>query len=104
MWLLIALAISEAGSPEVAIRTFQFSPDSIEVVAGTPVEWLNEDDVLHTVTAGRPDSVDAAFHGTLDGAGTHFTVTFDRPGIYSYHCARHVFMRGRVYVIPSQGE
>jgi plastocyanin len=104
MWLLIALAISVRGSPEVAIRTFQFSPDSIEVVAGTPVVWHNEDDVLHTVTAGRPDSLDAAFHGTLDGAGARFTVTFGRPGIYSYHCARHAFMRGRVYVIPSQGE
>ena len=84
---------------DVAVRTFQFRPGAVRVDAGGRVTWTNRDEILHTVTA-EPKSAAAgeSFDGSLDGAGAHFTHRFTRPGEYSYRCARHPAMHGRVVV------
>ena len=38
----------------VAIRTFQFAPDTLRVKAGTRVVWTNADEIEHTITSGTP--------------------------------------------------
>ena len=87
-----------SGADQVAIRTFQFHPASLDVAAGTTVTWTNRDDILHTVTAGVPGVTEGQFTGTLDGPDTVFRFTFTEPGTYAYFCSRHDAMRGEVRV------
>ncbi len=75
------------------IRQFAFRPGSLEILVGTTVTWTNQDAIQHSVTADD-DSFDS---GLYDQGGT-FTFTFDTPGTYTYHCARHSSMRGEVHV------
>src|SRR5262245_1203453 len=51
------------GNPDaiVTIQLFQFKPVPLEVKAGTPVTWTNQDDILHTVTSGSPEQRDHRF-------------------------------------------
>ncbi len=72
-----------------------YSPASITVVIGVnnTVTWVNEDGVLHTVTAtgGSFDS------GTM-AAGASWSHTFTTPGTYSYVCTFHSWMKGTITV------
>ena len=90
----------DAGATEVeaTIKTFMYEPDPLEVAAGTTVTWTNEDDIEHTVTAGKEGSPGDGFDERLDGAGTTAEVTFDEPGTYAYFCSLHAGMDGTVIV------
>ena len=79
----------------VTIKNFSFNSGSITVVIGVnnTVIWTNMDAVTHTVTAD-----DGSFNGTVP-AGTTFTHTFTTPGVYTYHCSIHKFMKGTVRVL-----
>ena len=79
----------------VAIKLFQFQPERIEVRPGTLVSWVNEDEIVHTVTAEKKDN---GFAASLDGKGTSFSFIFSQPGMYRYFCERHEHMRGEVSV------
>ena len=82
----------------VAIKLFQYQPGRIEVIAGTTVTWMNEDEIFHTVTAAEPEKKGGGFDATLDGKGKSFSFTFSQPGTYSYYCERHEHMRGEIEV------
>ena len=97
---------STATTAEVAvdIQDFAFSPETLEVVAGTTVTWTNRDSFAHTVTSGPPDEPDGTFDEALgdptahEGVDTTATVTFDEPGTYAYFCDLHPSMVGEVVV------
>jgi len=83
----------------VTIDTFIFSPDPLEVDAGTMVAFTNRDDILHTVTEGaRDEPVEGGFDLQLDGPGASGEVGFDRPGTIRYVCTIHAGMDGTVVV------
>ena len=86
------------GNMSVTIQVFQFRPTPIEVRAGTHVTWINQDDILHTVTSGTPESRDYRFEAPLNGKGASSTVTFTQAGLYPYFCDRHESMRGEIRV------
>ena len=92
-------AVAESARPQpvgnVTIRLFQFQPERIEVKPGTTVSWVNEDEILHTVTAETKEN---GFAASLEGKGRSFSFTFSQPGTYSYFCERHEHMRGEVLV------
>lgn len=77
----------------VGMRQLAFVPASIEITAGTTVEWRNDDQVVHVVRAddGSWDSGDIA-------PGATWRHTFDRPGTYTYTCTPHPFMKAVVVV------
>ncbi|MGH2753208.1 MAG: cupredoxin domain-containing protein [Actinomycetota bacterium] len=96
---------------EVVIDGIAYLPDRIEVTTGDEVTWMNEDDVLHTVTSGTQAEQgvpgvskgtdakpDGSFDARLDGANTRSSFTFDEPGTYEYYCSVHVGMVGEVVV------
>jgi len=73
----------------VTIKDFTFSPDPIEVPAGSKVTVVNADGTVHTLTA-----TDGAFDtGDLDG-GTTATVAVAEAGTYEYFCEIHQYMTG----------
>ncbi|HEX2094989.1 MAG TPA: cupredoxin family copper-binding protein [Longimicrobiaceae bacterium] len=95
-----AAATPSAPAPEDAsklfragMRGFAFTPSNIEVVAGTTVEWTNNDPMAHTVTA-----TDGSFDSGLIQPGAVWRRTFDTPGTYPFNCTPHPFMKGTVVV------
>ncbi len=83
-----AASLSRAG-----MRGFAYTPGRIEVVAGTTVEWKNEDPMAHTVTAA-----DGSFDSGPVEPGAVWRRRFDTPGTYPFACTPHPFMKGTVVV------
>lgn len=83
----------ESGGADVAISGFSFSPQTLTVAAGQSVTFANDDGVAHTST-----SDDSNWDSNPIAPGASFTVVFDQPGIYTYHCAIHPFMQGTIVV------
>lgn len=94
----------------VRIHIFRFQPDPVRVPVGARVTWTNEDEILHTVTAGTRDydPMDSGrvvaehrtgvFEGRLDGKGASFSTRLTRPGTYHYFCSIHPGMEADVIV------
>ena len=69
------------GDASVAIRTFQFAPDTLRVKAGTRVVWSNADEIEHTITSGSPEKRDGPFHGVVDRRGATYSAVLERAQI-----------------------
>ncbi len=80
------------------IKLFQFQPGTIEVRAGTTVEWTNRDDIEHSVTSGTPNAPAGDFDSGFFTRGGSYAFTFTKPGTYSYFCRRHPSMTASVVV------
>lgn len=80
-------------SVTVEIRDMKYAPDTLTVAAGTKVTWINKDQMPHTVTDRSRGFGSAA----LD-TDESFSYTFATPGDFTYFCAVHPFMTGRVVV------
>jgi len=78
-----------------------WNPDVIQAEAGKPLRLkFTSDDVVHGFAVGQMDmqSVDV-----LPGKVTDITLTFDKPGFYTFYCTRwcglnHWRMRGTIEV------
>jgi plastocyanin len=81
------------GSTLVVIRGFAFDPAEVRVRVGERVTWVNCDTDAHTSTEDA-----GGWNSPLLAAGDGFTQTFATAGEFSYHCAPHPFMLGRVIV------
>ena len=70
------------------------------VSKGTKVTWKNEDPVIHYVnTDQHPEhSYYPPMNSQTLSKGDTFTLTFDRPGLYPYHCSAHRRMTGTLLV------
>ena len=82
-----------AGGSAIEMRQTAFAPNRLKVSTGTTVEWVNRDQLVHTVTAedGSWDS------GPIE-PGKTWRHTFEQTGDFSFHCTPHPFMRGVVVV------
>ena len=89
----LAAAPVSSRTPVVTIKNDAFTPARITVAPGTTVTFVNRDDDAHTVTST---------HGTFDSkgmdTGTVWKRTFTAPGVYTYFCELHPFMKGTVIV------
>jgi len=77
----------------VSIKNLAFNPAQINARPGDDVVWSFDDNgTAHTVTADN---------GSFDSGkrpGGQYRLSFGQPGTYSYHCAIHPQMKGRVVV------
>jgi plastocyanin len=85
---------------EIAMRNIAFVPAMIHVDKGTEVVWTNEDTLIHYVNTDShpyhtyfPDQNSEAMK-----EGDTFSLVFDEPGIYPYHCSAHTDMKGQILV------
>ena len=77
----------------VSISNFAFNPSITTVRVGTRVTWTNNDPTPHTVTS---DS--GSFGSGTLATGQSFSLTFNTPGTFTYHCAIHPMMTGTIVV------
>jgi plastocyanin len=82
-----------AASASVSMAGRAFSPSTITIAAGGSVTFRNDDDRAHTVTAS-----DGAFNSSTIGEGGSWKRTFKAAGTFSYLCAIHPEMTGKVVV------
>ncbi len=101
---LAARAIGAPGAIEIHGRmaeTGGWSPSVIQAKTGMPLHLrLTSDDVMHSFSIGQSD---APAVDVLPGQMTEVTLTFDKPGTYTYYCTRwcgpnHWRMRGTIEV------
>jgi plastocyanin len=79
---------------EIKIDNFTFAPGSLTVAPGTTVQWLNRDDIPHTVVSEDKTTFKSKALDTDD----KFSHTFTKPGSYSYFCSIHPKMTGKIIV------
>ena len=104
--LAVALGVSAAspaggtpqkanGSPtQVKIDNFTFEPPTLTVAAGTTVQWVNRDDIPHTVVSDDKTTFKSKALDTDD----NYSYTFTKAGTYNYFCSIHPKMTGKVVV------
>jgi plastocyanin len=92
-------AHAQTATAAVAIVDFMFSPATITVAAGTTITWTNmsASGSDHTTTSNIAGTVDSWDSG-LTTPGQTFSVKFNDPGTFDYHCNVHTFMMGTVIV------
>ena len=93
-----ALALGVVGSAlaaeePVTIESFAFDPADLTVSVGDTVTWTNKDSAAHTATAD-----DGSFDTASISSGNAKSVTFSTAGTFTYHCAIHASMKGRIVV------
>lgn len=96
-----AAAYSETTtSYQVAMLEFRFQPESLKVLAGDTVTWVNHGKLPHTTTSGENGKPDGRWGSKHLGRGGSFSYVFTEPGTYHYYCVPHrgLGMKGVVVV------
>lgn len=80
--------------------SFNYTPESLTVTAGTPVRFVWLSDSHNVVPQSQPTDADWQGHSALEARGFSHEHTFDVPGTYEYVCTPHqqYGMRGSVTV------
>jgi len=90
--VLLAAGQAEAKTYPVSMQNSAFNPKEITIFAGDTITWTNNDAMLHDVDIqGLGESPDLR-------KGETYSMTFDKPGTYSYICGIHPSMKGTVIV------
>ena len=98
VFVAVFALLGAAPSPHIVhVKDFAFQPATLTISAGERVTFQNDDDEAHTVTA-----TDKSFDSAGLDSGQSWTHTFDKPGIYTYFCALHPYMKGKIVVKSSQ--
>ena len=94
---VLAAPAAQADTVHVGIKDFMYTPMTVTVPAGTTVQWINLDDIPHTVV----EKTKAWRSPALDTNDT-YSHTFDQPGTYEYFCGLHPQMAAKVIVTAAK--
>jgi plastocyanin len=86
-----------ADTATVSQRGRRFTPDTLRVSLGTPVQIENDDRVTHHVYIDQPDM---KFDSGEQSVGNAVTLQFDHTGTFAVRCAIHPTMHLDVTVVP----
>jgi plastocyanin len=78
----------------VYMRGSVFSVPNLTLFTGSKVTWINDDNMVHTVTAN-----DASFSSGDINPGSSFSYTFNTVGTYNYYCTHHAGMTAVVTIV-----
>ncbi|MDP3785240.1 MAG: plastocyanin/azurin family copper-binding protein [bacterium] len=96
-----ALDVRNKKEVNIILSEVKFQPQNILVSRGTKIIWQNDDSVEHYVnTDSHPThTYYLQQNSKLLEKGDIFSLTFDTPGIYPYHCSAHAaVMAGSIIV------
>jgi plastocyanin len=85
---------SDGTGTQVKIDNFTFAPVTLTIPVGTTVQWVNRDDIPHTVVSDDKSTIKSKALDTDE----NFSYTFTKAGTYSYFCSIHPKMTGKVVV------
>ena len=84
-----------------------YTPDTIQVVPGTPIVWTNNDSIAHTILSGvstqrndNPFTPDGKITSGLIQPGQTFTVTINDTGIIRFYDPQYTWMNGVIISMP----
>jgi quinohemoprotein ethanol dehydrogenase len=83
----------EVASGQNIANEYSFGPTEIQVSVGATVTFTNKGDIAHSATDNG-----ATWDTGLLASGESALVTFDKPGVYTYHCDPHPWMLGQITV------
>lgn len=96
--------VNLTGRQEVTINMEQiaFNPQNVIISKGTRVTWINKDDTEHFINTDAHPS--HTYYPAQNSRGLNmsdsFSLTFDKAGIYPYHCSAHAAtMTGTILVV-----
>ncbi|MEM7215245.1 MAG: cupredoxin domain-containing protein [Pseudomonadota bacterium] len=92
--LTISVKVGSAAEPkthEVAIRSFKFEPQHLQVEIGDIISWKNEDLAPHTATAS-----DGSWDTGELAKGDSQSIEVVKGMEISYFCAFHPHMKGTI--------
>lgn len=89
----IATTLAPVAITAVDTKDFVYVPADVTVAAGSTVKFTNHDAIAHTI-----DSDDGSFDSKNLSEGQSWTHVFAKPGTYTYFCAYHRYMRGKIVV------
>ena len=81
----------------IDIASFKYLPHSVTLAAGGRVTWVNRDAAPHTAQ-NSGEAGPAQFDTGRLTRGRHRSITFSKPGTYTYYCVYHRFMEANVIV------
>ena len=92
-----ALAVPQE-RPKMRQANKKFNPETLPVLAGTTVDFPNDDRIFHNVfSLSRAKPVDLGIYGQ----GVVKSVLFDKPGLVKMYCNIHPNMVGYVLVLAN---
>ena len=77
----------------ILIQNSTFNPNTMQVRAGTPVTWVNQDNSTHKIVSDT-----GAFESPTLNPGDTFDYTFINGGEYNYHDGIKTSMKGKIIV------
>jgi plastocyanin len=99
---------ARAADARVAIGHYRWSTPVVHVDLGQHVTWYwVGPDTMHSVTGDSPNDLgidsDPGNPEPMHKIGFTFTVVFNQPGVYQFHCKLHNIVRGEVVVSDTPG-
>ncbi|MEJ2306489.1 MAG: plastocyanin/azurin family copper-binding protein [candidate division WOR-3 bacterium] len=89
VFLLFSINSSYAVTHEISMIENVFVPETLSVVTGDTVVWVNNGIVAHTATSGTSCNPDGLWDSGLVSPGDSFSFAFDSAADYSYFCIPH---------------
>ena len=89
-------ATAQGAQTNIAITNFIFMPGDLTVQVGDTVTWTNNDTAPHTVDADQ-----GAFKSGTLNRGDTFSFQATQPGVYTYYCQFHPYMKGTITVVAA---
>jgi hypothetical protein len=98
----VQIIIMRGSADKQVSRTF--SPPTTNALVGETIEWMNADQVTHSVTSGTPDNPDSRFDSSPIGLGQSFryTLTIADIGIIHFYDKTYPWITGTLNVQSTQ--
>ncbi|MDR3781744.1 MAG: hypothetical protein P4K92_00330, partial [Candidatus Nitrosotalea sp.] len=84
-----------------------YEPETIQIVPGTPIIWVNNDSIGHTIlsgvstqTIGNPFTPDGKIASGTIAPGQTFTVVINDTGIIRFYDPQYTWMNGVIISMP----
>jgi quinohemoprotein ethanol dehydrogenase len=83
----------ELASGQNIANEFSFAPAEVQLSVGSTLTFTNKGDLAHSATDNGGD-----WDTGLLGSGESASITFDKAGVYTFHCDPHPWMLGQITV------
>ncbi len=82
---------TDSANVVIKMTNVRFTPQNIKIKAGTTITWINDDEVEHYVnTDSHPaHTFFPEQNSKLLKKGEEFALTFNKKGVFPYHCSAH---------------